>query len=81
MRLTDDVFNEYWDSVWVKPELRNSDDKEEVENLIKSIEDVSHLIKNIHERNLYKRVASFSRNSFSGSLSSIKKFFNQVIQD
>lgn len=71
MRLTDDVFNEYWYFVWVKPELRDSDD----------VKEVSYLIKCIHERNLYKRVASFSRNSFSGSLSSIKKFFNQVIQD
>lgn len=71
MKLTDDVFNEYWDSVWIKPELRDSDD----------VNEVSQLIKNIRERNLYKRVASFSRNSFSGSLSSIKRFFNQVIQD
>ena len=71
MQLTDDVFNEYWDLVWVKPELRDTDEAAEA----------SKLIKNIRERNLYKRVASFSRNSFSGSLSSIKIFFNQVIQD
>lgn len=71
MQLTDDVFNEYWDLVLVKPKLRDTD----------NVGEVSKLIKNIRERNLYKRVASFSRNSFSGSLSSIKIFFNQVIQD
>lgn len=71
MKLTDDMFNEYWDLILLKPEMREA----------KGVEVVSELIKNIRERNLYKRVASFSRNSFKGSLSSIKNFFNQVIQD
>ena len=71
MKLTDDMFNEYWDLILLKPEMREA----------KGVEVVSELIKNIRERNLYKRVASFSRNSFNGSLSSIKNFFNQVIQD
>lgn len=71
MKLTDDMFNEYWDLILLKPEMREA----------KGVGKVSELIKNIRERNLYKRVASFSRNSFKGSLSSIKTFFNQVIQD
>lgn len=71
MRITDDMFNQYWDLMLISPEMRGT----------KGTEDVSELIKNINERNLYKRVASFSRNSFKGPLSSIKSFFNQVIQD
>ncbi len=71
MSLTDDIFNEYWSLI-----LLNSETKEE-----EGVKEVSKLIKNIRERNLYKRVASFSRNSLKGSLSSIKEFFNQVIQD
>lgn len=71
MRITDDMFNQYWDLMLISPEMRGT----------KRTEDVSELIKNINERNLYKRVASFSRNSFKGPLSSIKSFFNQVIQD
>lgn len=71
MRLTDDMFNEYWDLILLQPEMRAD----------KGVGEISELLKNIRERNLYKRVASFSRNSFQGSLSSIKAFFNQVIQD
>lgn len=71
MKLTDDMFNEYWKLILLKPENRE----------IEGVGEVSNLIKNIRERNLYKRVASFSRNSFDGSLSCIKSFFNQVIQD
>lgn len=71
MQLTDDNFNEYWQLILLKPEMRDA----------KETKEVSDLIRDIRQRNLYKRVASFSRNSFKGSLSSIKIFFNQVIQD
>ena len=71
MSLTDDMFNEYWNLILINPEFKEAE----------GVKKVSELIKNISERNLYKRVASFTRNSFKGSLSSIKTFFNQVIQD
>lgn len=71
MKLTDDNFNEYWQLILLKPEMRDS----------KEVEEISELIKSIRQRNLYKRVASFSRKSFKGSLSAIRIFFSQIIQD
>lgn len=71
MIITDDVFNEYWDLVLLEPEKRESAEAQEI----------SKILKNVRERNLYKRVAAFSKNSLTGSLSAVRKFFRNVIQD
>lgn len=71
LSLTDEVFNEYWDLMLISEERRNTIEAKEI----------SKILKCVRERNLYKRVASFSRNSLEGSLSSVKDFFNQVIQN
>lgn len=71
MLLTDDIFNEYWDLVLLEPEKRASVEAQEISKILKSV----------RERNLYKRVAAFSKNSLTGSLSAVRKFFRNVIQD
>ena len=71
MLLTDDVFNEYWELVLLEPEKRQSPTAKEISKILKSV----------RERNLYKRVAAFSNNSLVGSLSDIRKFFRNVMQN
>lgn len=71
MSLTDDAFNEYWDFILVPPARRSS----------LEVEEISKILKNVRERNLYKRVAAFSKNSLTAPLSTIGKFFRTVIQN
>lgn len=70
LQWTDDVFNEYWDLAILRGKV-NEDAKEKIGKLFRCIK----------ERNLYKRVAAFSRDSLEGDLSSVKSFFRNVIQN
>lgn len=71
LTFTDDVFGEYWNLIFFKSDQSYS----------KKVQEISQIFKNIRERNLYKRVAAFSRDSVEGSLYHVKKFFDKIIQN
>lgn len=71
MKLTDDIFNEYWDLVILPKEKRGTDEAKEIDKILKCV----------RERALYKRVAAFSRGSLTGPISIVGKFFRSVIQN
>lgn len=70
MLLTDDAFNEYWKYVPANCEHIETNDIQEIDNILKRI----------RERALYKRVAMFSVSNLKGNLSDIGCFFRNVIQ-
>lgn len=71
MSLTDDVFNDYWDKILLKPEKQNSEEATTAKSMLKCI----------RERNLYKRIASFSRDNLLGTRAGKGKFFRDIIEN
>ena len=71
LQLSDDAFSEHWSQILLSPDKRSLEETTEIEKLMKCI----------RERNLYKRVAAFSRDSLIGSVSVVKSFFRNVIEN
>ena len=70
LQWTDDIFNDYW-YLTIYPN--------DIDEITKG--EVCQILNKIKERNLYKRVAAFSRESLKGELSAIRSFVRNVIQD
>lgn len=70
LKLTDDVFNDYWYHAFFDSDIKYEDVKE-----------VNRLLNNIKRRVLYKRVASLSVQSFGNNKAVAGIFVRTVIQD
>lgn len=70
LSLTDDIFNEHLDLILIPPEKQ----KQEETNAVLEI------IKQIKNRDLYKRVASFSQDTVTGSSIVIDGFLTDIIE-
>lgn len=71
LHLTDDVFNEYWYKILFPYNERESP----------TCQEISEILECVRNRNLYKRVAAFSRDKLIAPLSRKGEFLHEIVQN